>query len=69
MVCQWTGIQYCGNNVARNAYTQAAFRAISDAGPGYTLPGSEALRTILQDSMFSHVEAQLQPEKDNRVGA
>ena len=54
-------------NVARNAYTEADFRAVSDAGPGYTLPGSEALRTTLQDSMFSHVEAQLQPEKDNRV--
>ena len=54
-------------NVARNAYTKAAFRAISQAGPGYTLPRSEKLRTNLLDGMFSHVEAQLQPAKDSRA--
>lgn len=54
-------------NVARNAYTRAAFKAVSEAGPGYTLPGSEALRTSLLDSMYSHVETQLQPARDSRV--
>lgn len=53
-------------NVARNAYTRAAFKAVAKAGDGYTLPGSEALRTSLLDSVFSQVETQLQPARDSR---
>ena len=65
MVCQWTGIQ-CSQEYTSEGCLPA-FRAVSKIGPGYTLPGSESLRTTLLDSMFSHVEAQLQPARNNRV--
>lgn len=53
-------------NVARNAYTRAAFKAVHEAGPGYTLPTSEALRTSLLDSAFSHIQTMLQPARNDR---